>query len=93
MVKTSILTEQESAEFLKKEKLGLGLILFFCLIPLFIWGSFIVRAFYLSLEVQETKVVIKENSGFLEVSRTLKENGIISNSNIFNLYLIASGKF
>ncbi|MEW5805729.1 MAG: endolytic transglycosylase MltG, partial [Patescibacteria group bacterium] len=42
---------------------------------------------------QETKVVIKENSGFLEVSRTLKENGIISNSNIFNLYLIASGKF
>lgn len=93
MPRIPVLTEEELKEFLKKEKWGLGLIFLLCLFPLLLWGGAIVWSFHQPFLVKETKVVIKDQSGFLEISRTLKNQGVLTRPNLFNLYLLLSGKF
>ena len=92
MAKVQILTEAEMKVFMKREKVGLGLILLFCLLPVFVWGVFIVKDFYKVFDVPETNVVVEENKGFLEISNMLKEKGILKNSGIFKIYVLFSGK-
>ena len=92
MAKIPILTSEELAVFMKKEKIGLGLILFFCFIPVFVWTTSIVWNFYQVFEIPEINVVISEGKGFLDISNLLKEKGVIKNSAIFKIYVLLSGK-
>ncbi len=91
MAKVPILTEAEMKVFMEKEKIGLGLILLFCLLPVFVWAVFVVKDFYEVFEVPETNVVIEENKGFLEISNLLEEKGILGSSSIFKIYVLLSG--
>lgn len=92
MAKVPILTPEEFAIFMKKEKIGLGLILFFCLLPILIWAGSVFLSFFVVFNVLETKVVISEGSGFLEIASLLKEKGVLENSGIFKIYVLLSGK-
>lgn len=92
MAKIPILTEEEMKVFMKREKIGLALILLFCLIPLFVWAAFVVKGFYEVFEVPEVNIVVEEKRGFLEISNMLQEKGVVKNSAIFKIYVLLSGR-
>src|SRR3990170_242923 len=92
MAKIPILTEEELQVFLKREKLGLSLILLACVLPLLFWMGLITRKFYEVFEVPGVKVVVEKQRGFLEISNILKEKGVLANSGIFKIYVFFTGR-
>lgn len=92
MVRVPILTEEEMRTFMKKEKIGFGLILLACLLPIFVWTAFVVKGFYEIFEVPEINIVVEEKKGFLEISNMLEEKGVVKNSAIFKIYVLLSGR-
>jgi len=92
VARVSILTEEEMRIFMKKEKIGFGLILLACLLPIFVWAVFVVKGFYEVFEIPEINIVVEEKKGFLEISDMLEEKGVVKNSAIFKIYVLLSGK-
>lgn len=92
MARAPILTEEEMRIFMKKEKIGFGLILLACLLPIFVWAVFVVKGFYEVFEIPEANIVVEEKKGFLEISNMLEEKGVVKNSAIFKIYVLLSGK-
>ncbi len=92
MARVPILTEEEMRIFMKKEKIGFGLIILACLLPIFVWAVFVVKGFYEVFEIPEANIVVEEKKGFLEISNMLEEKGVVKNSAIFKIYVLLSGK-
>lgn len=93
MAKKIILTEEELAGFLKKEKFGFVVILIIFLFPFLVWVQLIIREFYKFFEVvPSTTVVIPDQSGFMEIVQIFSEKKIVPKISVFKLYLLVTGK-
>ena len=87
-----ILTPEELASFLKKEKFGFILLGLCAMIPFMIWGVWIIGEMHREVILSEpSTVTIEKSAGFFEIVDTISENGIARSASL-KLYLLATGR-
>lgn len=91
-MKKIVLSDEEMKVFLKREPIGLGLILLICLLPIFVWGFLIINSFFKTFPVESSRVVINDNEGFLQIADKLEKAKVLPNSGVFKIYVLLSGQ-
>jgi len=91
MASKLILTPEELAVFLKKEKFGFALLGICLLVPLLVWARWIAAEINRRAVITEPRtIIIEKSAGFLEIIDILEQNKITRSAPL-KLYLLITG--